>query len=156
MAVQPIPQGYHSVTPYLMTQDASKAIAWYIKAFNAVEKMRMPGPDGKGVMHAEILIGNSHVMLSEEMEGYPSASPQSLGGTTVSLLIYTDHVDHLFQQAIDAGGKVMYPLQDKFWGDRMGTLTDPFGHIWSLGQHIQDLTPEQMIKAAEEEMKKSK
>jgi len=141
--VKPIPDGYHTVTSYLMVRNAAAAIEFYKKAFGAVELMRFPGPDGK-IMHAEVKIGDSPVMLAEEMPDNGFVGPQSLGGAGVSLLLYVDNVDASFAQAVAAGATVRRPVQDQFYGDRSGTLTDPFGHVWSLSTHIEDVSMAEM------------
>lgn len=143
--VKPIPEGYHSVTPYLIINGASDAIDFYKRAFGAIELFRMPQPDGK-VGHAEIKIGNSHVMLADEHPAMGYKSPATLGGSPVSLMIYVEDVDNVFNQAIAAGGKEEKPLQNQFYGDRSGTLTDPFGHVWHISTHIEDVSPEEMDK----------
>jgi PhnB protein len=148
--VKPIPEGYTTVTPSIIVRDAAKAIEFYKKAFGAVEKMRMPGPDGK-IMHAEITIGNSHVMFSEEMMGGKSA--ESLGGCPVSFYLYFENTDAAIKKAIAAGAKETMPAQDMFWGDRFGQVEDPFGIKWSIATHIKDLTHDQMKKGQEEWMK---
>jgi PhnB protein len=145
--VQPIPKGYHVVTPSFVVRGAAEAIEFYKKAFGAKELARMPGPDGK-VMHAEIKIGDSIVMLSDEFPQMGSSSPQTVGGTSSSLLIYTRDVDALFNQAVAAGAKVAMPLSDMFWGDRYGKVVDPFGHQWQLATHKEDVTPKEMAKRA--------
>ena len=153
MAVKPIPDGYHSVTPYLIIKNsASKAIDYYKKAFGATELMRMPGPDGT-IGHAEIKIGDSPIMLADEMESMGFKSPQSYGGTPVSLMIYVKDVDKIFKQAISAGGKEIQPLENKFYGDRSGTLSDPFGHCWTVGTHVEDVAPDEMDRRMKEMMK---
>jgi PhnB protein len=149
--VQPIPKGYHSVTPYLVVDDAAKAIDFYQRAFGAKEIMRMATPNGK-VSHAEIQIGDSMVMLSEEMPGSGAKSPRSLGGSPVGIFLYLENVDSVFNQAKSAGAKVEMPLADMFWGDRYGKLVDPFGHLWSLATHKEDVAPEEMKKRAEKAM----
>ncbi len=141
MAVAPIPAGYHSVTPYLIVDGAAKAIDFYQRAFGATELLRLPGPDGK-LMHAEVKIGDSPVMLADETENY--RGPKALGGTAVSLMIYVTDVDKIFAQALAAGATAQRPVADQFYGDRMGTLTDPFGHVWSIATHVEDLTPEEI------------
>jgi PhnB protein len=151
--VQPIPPGYHSVTPYLVVNDAARAIEFYQRAFGAKEIMRMDGPHGK-IAHAELKIGDSMIMISDEMPGTGCRSPQSLGGSTGGIFLYFDNVDNVFQQATSAGAKVDMPLADQFWGDRYGKLTDPFGHSWSLATHKEDVTPEEMKKRAKEAMAK--
>jgi PhnB protein len=143
--VQPIPSGYHSVTPYLIVRNAAQAIEFYKKAFGAVELMRFPGPDGK-LMHAEVKIGDSPVMLADEMPNEGYVGPQTLGNTSVSLMVYVEDVDTLFAQAIAAGAKAKRPVQDQFYGDRTGTLVDPFGHVWSIGTHKEDLSMEEIEK----------
>ena len=146
---KPIPEGYHSITPYLVVKDAAKAIDFYKRAFNAQEMERMPGPDGKGVMHAELKIGDSRVMLSDEFPGSGCTSPQSLGGTTCQLFLYASDVDAAFQQALSAGATAVMPPADMFWGDRYGKLSDPFGHQWGLATHKEDVAPEDMKKRAD-------
>ncbi len=143
-----IPDGYHTVTPYLVVPDAGKAIEFYKKAFGAEELVRMPGPNGKGVMHAELKVGNSMVMLGDEMPGGGCVSPKTLKGTTMGLHIYVENVDAAWKRAVDAGAQIAMPLMDMFWGDRYGKLTDPFGHSWSLAQHKEDVSPEEMGKRA--------
>lgn len=145
MPVSPIPAGYHSVTPYLICQNAAAALDFYKAVFNAVELMRMPGPDGK-IMHAEIKIGDSLIMLADEFPQMNAKSPQSYGGTPVSLLLYVEKVDDVFAQAIAAGAKEVRPVQDQFYGDRSGMLEDPSGHVWNVATHIEDLTPEQIAE----------
>jgi PhnB protein len=151
--VQPIPPGYHSVTPYLVVNNAARAIEFYQRAFGAKEIMRMDGPPGK-IAHAEIKIGDSMIMLSDEMPGGGVRSPQSLGGTTAGIFLYVENVDSVFNQAASAGAKVDMPLADMFWGDRYGKLTDPFGHSWSLATHKEDVAPEEMKKRAKDAMAK--
>jgi PhnB protein len=151
--VQPIPPGYHSVTPYLVVNNAARAIEFYQRAFGAKEIMRMDGPPGK-IAHAEIKIGDSMIMLSDEMPGGGVRSPQSLGGTTAGTFLYVENVDSVFNQAASAGAKVDMPLADMFWGDRYGKLTDPFGHSWSLATHKEDVAPEEMKKRAKDAMAK--
>ena len=146
---QPIPKGYHSVTPNLVVANAAKAIDFYKKAFGAEEIMRFPGPDGK-IMHAELRIGDSIIMLVDEMPDHNSKGPKAIGGTSVGFFIYGDNVDTAWKRALDAGAKAVVPLADQFWGDRSGSIEDPYGHRWWLAQHIQDLTPEELQKAAEE------
>ncbi len=149
--VKAIPDGYHTVTPHMVIRDVGGAIEFYKKAFGAEELFRMPGPDGQSIMHAEIKIGDSIVMMCEEMpEGGDGKAPQSLSGTCMGLHIYVEDVDKAFQRAIDAGAKPSMPVMDMFWGDRYGKVTDPFGHHWSLATHKQDVTPEQCAKGAEE------
>lgn len=147
--VNPLPKGYHSVTPGLAVRDAAQALEFYKKAFGAKEKFRMPGPDGK-IMHAEIMIGNSHIMVGEEMPEMNHLSPQALNGTPVNLYVYVKNVDKAFDQAVRAGATVVMPVMDAFWGDRHGSLKDPFGHSWGLATHKRDLSPKEIKKAAEE------
>ncbi len=139
-ATKPIPQGYHSVTPYMVIRDAAKAIDFYKKAFGAVEKFRMAGPDGK-IGHAEIQIGDSMIMISDENPQWGTKSPQTLGGTPVGIFLYVPDVDATFKQAISAGAKEVMAVTDQFWGDRYGKVADPFGHAWNLATHKEDLTP---------------
>jgi PhnB protein len=148
--VKPIPPGYTTVTPSMTVKDAPKVIEFLKKAFGATERMRMPGPDGK-IMHAEIQIGNSIIMMNDEVMG--SRSAQTLGGSPVSFYLYFDNADAAFQKAMAAGAKQVFALTDMFWGDRMGTLEDPFGHKWTVAQHVKDVTPEDMKKGQEEFMK---
>jgi PhnB protein len=151
---KPIPEGYHSVTPYLVLDDAAKAIEFYKKAFGAEEKYRLPM--GGKIGHAEIKIGDSFVMLADEFPEMGHLSPKARGGTTVSLLIYLDNVDTAFKQAIDAGATETKALEDQLWGDRMGTLTDPFGHQWSLATHVEDVSEEEIGRRFEEFTAKQK
>jgi PhnB protein len=141
--VQPIPVGYHSVTPYLMVRDAASALAFYRNAFGAQEVMRFDDPNGR-IAHAEVKIGDSHVMLADEVPDQGMVGPQTLGGAGVSLMLYVDDVDATFAQAIAAGATVRRPVADQFYGDRVGTLADPFGHVWSIGTHREDVSVEEM------------
>lgn len=143
MSVQPIPAGYHSITPYLIVHDAAAAIEFYKSAFGATEKTRMNAPDGK-IGHAEVKIGDSYVMLADEHPEMGAISPKTLGGVASSLLIYVEDVDAVFQRAIAAGAKEKRPVQDQFYGDRSGVLEDPFGHTWSIATHKEDLTQEEV------------
>ena len=145
---QAIPKEYHTVTPSLFVVGAAKAIEFYKKALGAEERMRFPGPDG-AIMHAEIKIGDSIIMLADEMPEQGGRGPKSIGGTPVSFFVYRENVDAEWKRALDAGAKVLVPLADQFWGDRTGCLEDPFGHQWWLAQHLQDLTPEEIQKNAE-------
>lgn len=143
-----IPEGYQTLTPMFIFKDARKAIEFYKKAFGAEERFVMPGPDGKGVMHAEITIGTSIIMIGEENPQCTSKSAESMGGSPVSFYIYLENVDKAFQIAIDAGAEIRMPVEDMFWGDRMGTVKDPFGYDWSLASHTNDLTPEEIQEGA--------
>ena len=153
MAVKAKPDGYHSVAPYLIVRGGAAAIDYYKKALGAEELFRMPGPGGT-IGHAEIRIGDSIVMLADEPPGGEWRSPQSLGGSPVGLLIYVEDVDTRFNQALAAGGKVIKPLADQFYGDRSGTLQDPFGHQWTIATHVEDLSPEEMKRRMDEMKKK--
>lgn len=150
--VKPIPEGYHSITPYLAIKDAARAIDFYQRAFGAKEIMRMNTPQGK-VSHAEIKIGDSIIMLSEESLMSDIRAPQSQDASPVSLFLYVEDVDSTFKKALSAGAKERQPLANQFWGDRYGRLTDPFGHSWSLATHIEDVAPEEMSKRAQEAAK---
>jgi PhnB protein len=143
-----IPEGFHTVTPYLVVSDAAGAIDFYKRAFGAEELFRLEGPPGK-IGHAEIKIGDSIIMLADEMGSGDCRSPQSLGGTAVNILLYVKDVDQVFNQAVSAGAKVAMPLDDMFWGDRYGQVTDPFGHSWALATHIEDIPPEELQKRAQ-------
>jgi uncharacterized glyoxalase superfamily protein PhnB len=145
---QSIPKGYHTVTPSLHVAGAAQAIDFYKEALGAEEIMRFPAPDGK-IMHAEIRIGDSILMLGDEMPDRGGRGPKSIGGTPVSFFVYQDDVDRAWKQAVDAGAKPLVPLEDQFWGDRTGCLEDPFGHRWWLAQHIKDVTPDELRKGAE-------
>ena len=143
--VKPIPEGYHAVTPYLIIKGAADALEFYKKAFGATELFRMAQPDGK-IGHAEIQIGDSRIMLADEHPEMKHLSPQTLGGSAVSIMLYVEDVDTVYNQAIAAGGSEQRALEDKFYGDRVGSLVDPFGHIWHVGTHKEDVTPEEMHK----------
>ena len=145
---QGIPKGYHTVTPSLFVAGAAKAIEFYKEALGAEERSRYPAPDGT-IMHAELKIGDSVIMLGDEMPDYGGKGPNSLGGTPVGFFVYQEDVDAGWKRALDAGGTVVMPLEDQFWGDRAGCFKDPFGHQWWLAQHLRDLTPEELNKAAE-------
>ena len=151
--VKPIPDGYHSVTPTLTISGASNAIEFYKKAFDAKEIYRFPGPDGKSIMHAEIRIGDSAIMLCDEMPEMGCLSPKSNGGPSGSIYLYVNDVDSVFSKAISAGAKPMMPIMDGFWGDRMGVLTDPFGHRWAVATRKKDMTSDEIQKAGAEFMK---
>ena len=147
MAVKPIPEGYHSVTPYLIIEGAGEAIEFYKQAFGDEELFRFPTPDGK-VGHAEIKIGNSPIMLADAYPAMGYNSPKSLGGSPVSLMIYIENVDTVFRQAVAAGATVKEAVADKFYGDRSGSLIDPFGHVWHVATHKEDVSIEEMEKRA--------
>jgi PhnB protein len=154
-----IPEGYHSINPYLVVRNAARAIEFYKKAFSAEERFRMHGPDGKIIMHAELKIGDSVFMLTEESPDMKALSPESIGGSPVSLYVYVKDVDAIFNQAVSEGATELKPVKDQFYGDRSGYLRDPFGHLWSIATHIKDLSPDELRKAGEaffEEMSKMK
>lgn len=145
MAVKTTPEGYHSMTPYLTVRGAARAIEFYKRAFGAKERMRMPGAEGK-IGHAELQIGDSIIMLSDESPEMGSRSPETLGGSASSIFLYVENVDAIVARAVEAGAKVAMPVQDMFWGDRFGRVTDPFGHGWGIATHTEDLTPEEIAK----------
>jgi PhnB protein len=152
MATEPVktkPEGMHSVTPHLVCAGASEAIDFYKEAFGATEVSRLPGPDGR-LMHASIRIGDSIIMLVDEMPEWGSLGPLALKGSSVVIHLYVDDVDSFSEQAVTAGAKVVLPVQDMFWGDRYGQLQDPFGHRWSVATHVRDVGPEEMQKAMRE------
>jgi PhnB protein len=153
MAAKPIPDGYHTVTPYLIVRGAAEAIDFYKAAFGATELFRMADPATGKVGHAEIRIGDSHVMLADEHPEMGAAGPQSLGGTSVHLLLYVPDVDARFRQAVAAGGTEVRPVKDQFYGDRSGTLTDPFGHSWTIATHVEDVSSEEMDRRLREMQK---
>jgi PhnB protein len=143
--VKPIPDGYRSVTPYLYIRGAANAIDYYKNVFGAKEHVRMPGPNGR-IMHAELQIGDSMIMLADENLQIDAKSPATLGGVASSLLLYVENVDAVTQRAVTAGAELVRPVQDQFYGDRSGTINDPFGHTWSIATHIEDVSPEEMKK----------
>ena len=145
-AVNPIPNGYHSVTPYLYIDGAAGAIEFYKKAFDATEVLRMAGPDGR-IGHAEIKIGDSYVMLADQNEQIGAYGPKHYGGAPGNLMVYVENVDSVFKKAVDAGATVKRPLADQFYGDRNGSIEDPFGHQWFIATHIRDVSPEEMKEA---------
>lgn len=151
MAVKPIPDGYHTLTPYLTVRNAAKAIEFYKQAFGATERGVMKGPDGK-VMHAELLIGDSIVMLADEMPDFGALSPESVGGSSSGLHIYLNNVDEAFARAVKAGAQTEMPVSDQFWGDRYGKLKDPFGHKWSIATHVKDMSADEMKRSMDEAM----
>lgn len=150
-AKSPIPEGYHSITPYLTVDGGARAIDWYKKVLGAEERMRMPAPDGK-IGHAELVIGGSCIMLADEFPDMGAKSPSSFGGTPVGLMLYVKDCDAVFKRAVDAGAKIDRPVEDKFYGDRSGSIVDPFGHKWTIGTHIEDLTPQEMEERAKKAM----
>jgi PhnB protein len=152
MAVQPIPDGYGSVTPYLIVNGASRALEYYKMAFGAQELMRFDGPGGT-VAHAEFQIGNSRIMIADESPQMGQQSPQSLGGSGTGLMLYVDDVDSTFERAITGGATVMKNVADQFYGDRSGSLTDPFGHVWTIATHVEDVSEEEMQRRMEAAMR---
>ena len=152
-AVKPIPDGYHSVTPYLIFSGAGEAIAFYKRALGAEEVMRMDAPGGR-IGHAEIKIGGDHVMLADEYPEQGHRSPQSLGGSPVRIHLYVEDVDAVASRAVEAGAKMLIPVADQFYGDRSGRIEDPFGHIWIISTHKEDVTPAEMQKRMEAYSKK--
>jgi PhnB protein len=151
MPPKPIPEGYHTVTPYLAVEDAAKAIEYYKRAFGAKERVKMEAPDGK-IGHAELEIGDSLVMLSDPFPQGSTKPPKELGGTSASVFLYVEDVDSVVQDAVDAGATVAMPVENQFWGDRFGTVTDPFGHLWSIATHVEDVPPEEMAERAKAAM----
>ena len=146
--VKPIPDNYHRITPYLIVDGAAKAIEFYERAFGATELMRMPAPGDK-IGHAEIKVGDSVVMLADPIAEMGHKSPKALGGSPVTLLIYVEDADATVAGAVAAGAKVTRPLENQFWGDRMGDVTDPFGHKWHVATHVEDVSPEEMQRRME-------
>ena len=151
MAVKPIPEGYHTVTPYLAVGDAAEAIEYYKKAFGAKERVRMEAPGGT-IGHAELEIGDSLVMLSDALPQFSTRPPKELGGTSVSVFMYVEDVDAIVKQAVDAGATITMEVADQFWGDRFGSVQDPFGHLWSIATHVEDVPPEEMAERAKAAM----
>ena len=148
-SIKPIPDGYHTLTPHLVVKDASNAIEFYKKAFGAKEIRRVPGPDGKSLIHAELQVGDSRLLLVDEFPEMNCRGPKSIGGSPVTIHMFVDDVDAAFDKAVEAGAEVTMPLADMFWGDRYGILTDPFGHSWSIATHQEDVTPEEIGKRAQ-------
>ena len=151
MPAKAIPEGYHSITPYLAVDDASGAIEFYKRAFGAEERSRMPMPDGK-VAHAELAIGDTLIMLSDPFDQGQVKNPKAIGGTTVGIFLYTDDVDETYKQALDAGATSNAEPEDMFWGDRFARVTDPYGHSWQLATHVEDVEPEEMERRSREAM----
>ena len=147
--VKPIPEGYHSITPYLIVNGAAKAIDFYQQVFGATEVMRMADPKDDKIGHAELAFGDSKIMLADEHPEMNFRGPEALGGSPVSILLYVDDVDATAKRAVAAGAQELRPVADQFYGDRMGTFRDPFGHVWSIATHIEDVSPEEMAKRAE-------
>jgi uncharacterized glyoxalase superfamily protein PhnB len=153
--VKAIPGGFHSLTPVFVFKDSRRAIDFYKRAFGADEHFAMPGPDGKGVMHAEVQIGDSVFMVSDENPQQPCKSAETMGGSPINFYLYVENVDAAFRRAVEAGATVQMEVQEMFWGDRMGSLKDPFGYSWMIATHTRDLTPEEIdegAKAAFEQM----
>jgi PhnB protein len=151
MATKPIPEGYHTITPYLAVDDAAEAIEYYKEAFGAKERVRMDAPEGK-IGHAELEIGDSLVMLSDPFPQAATRSPKELGGSSVSVHMYVEDVDAVVKKAVDAGATITMEVADQFWGDRLGSVKDPFGHLWSIATHVEDVPPEEMAERAKAAM----
>ena len=147
MAVKPIPDGYHSITPYLIVEGAARALEFYKTAFGALEKFRMPGPDGR-IGHAEMRVGDSVIMLADGNPSIGAKGPKAYGGSPVSLMVYVEDVDKIFAQAVAAGATVERPLANQFYGDRTGGIVDPFGHKWYLATHVEDVAPDELERRA--------
>jgi PhnB protein len=147
--VPPVPDGYHSVTPYLIIDGASRAIDFYTTTLGATEVMRVPGPNGK-IGHAEIRIGDSHIMLADEHPEMGYRGPKALGGSPVTIALYVEDVDRTVDGAVKAGAKLVRPVENQFYGDRSGTIEDPFGHVWHVATHVEDVAPEEMARRADE------
>lgn len=145
MPVNAIPTGYHSITPYLIIDGASAAIDFYKKAFGATELFRMPDESGKRIRHAELKIGDSPIMLADEFPEMGYRNPKALGGTPVSLMLYVEDVDKVIPRAVSNGAKIVQPIKDQFYGDRSGTIHDPFGHVWTVATHIKDVSSEELM-----------
>ncbi|MDB6043144.1 MAG: Glyoxalase/bleomycin resistance protein/dioxygenase [Gammaproteobacteria bacterium] len=154
MATKPIPDGYHTATPYLIVNGAAEAIEFYKRAFGATELLRMTDPQGR-IGHAEIRVGDSVIMLADEHPDMGYRGPRSMGGSSVSILLYVDDVDTIFDRALSAGATVQRPIANQFYGDRSGKLEDPFGHVWSIATHVEDVPPEEMRRRAEAAMRSS-
>lgn len=150
--VKPIPDGYHAITPYLSIRGAAQAIEYYKKAFGARERLRMSAPDGK-IGHAELVLGDSVIMLADEYPDMGFLGPQSRGGSSVNMYFYVKDVDAVVEKAVVAGGKLMRPVKDQFYGDRSGTVEDPYGHVWNISTHKEELSKAELRRRAEEAMK---
>jgi PhnB protein len=151
MPPKPVPEGYHTLTPYLAVDDASEAIEYYKEAFGAKERVRMDTPDGK-IGHAELEIGDALLMLSDPFPQASTKPPKEIGGTSASVFMYVEDVDAVVKKAVEAGASVTMEVADQFWGDRFGTVTDPFGHVWSIATHVEDVPPEEMAERAKTAM----
>ena len=151
MGVKPIPDGYEAATPYLAVEDAAAAIEFYKEAFGATERVLMHGPDGK-IGHAELAIGDALIMLADPFPGSSTTAPKKLGGTSASVFLYVEDVDSVVNRAVKAGAQVTQEVDDMFWGDRFGSVKDPFGHVWSIATHVKDLTPEEIAEGAKQAM----
>ena len=151
MSVQPVPEGYNTLSPALAVENAAEAIEFYKRAFGATERFRMEGPGGT-IAHAELEIGDSVVMLADPFAISTVRPPKEIGGTTVSIFVYTEDVDAFVQRAVDAGATVVMAVADQFWGDRYGTISDPFGHHWAVATHVEDVSPEEMARRGEQAM----
>jgi len=151
MPVKPIPEGYHSVTPYLIVDDATRALEFYKRAFGAVEKFRMPAPGGR-IGHAEITIGDSTVMLADENPSMDARSARTIGGSPMFLMIYIEDVDKMVAQAVAAGGTLKRPVANQFYGDRTGSVEDPFGYLWYLATHVEDVPPDELERRSAKAM----
>jgi PhnB protein len=154
MATQPIPEGYHTLSPYLAVDDAARAIEYYAEAFGAKEVVRMDAPGGT-IAHAELEMGDSRIMLADPFPQGTTRPPKELGGTSVSVFMYVEDVDAVVKRAVDAGATIAMEPADQFWGDRFGVVTDPFGHVWSLATHVEDVPPEEMAERARAAMSAS-
>lgn len=150
MGVKPIPEGFNTVSTYLIVKDAEKAMAFYEKAFGAKPGVRLAGPGGQGTMHAEVIIGNSTVMLTDESPQWEMKSPETLGGAAASLHVYVEDVDAMFDRAVAAGCTVVAPIMDAFWGDRYGKVVDPFGHQWGIATHKEELSEDEIARRGQE------
>ena len=146
--VKPIPENYHRVTPYLIVDGAAEAIDFYSRVFGATESMRMPAPGNK-IGHAEIKVGDSVIMLADGVAEMGHKSPKTLGGSPVSLLLYVEDADTTVKRAVENGAKLSRPVEDQFYGDRLGTVEDPFGHVWHVATHVEDVSPEEMKRRVE-------
>lgn len=146
--VKPIPDGYHAITPYLIISGAAAAIDFYKRAFGATEVLRMPDPSGQKIGHAELKIGDASFMLADEYPDMGHRSPATLGGTPVSMLVYVENVDQVVAQALAAGATELRPVADQFYGDRVGMVADPFGHVWSIATHVEDVPSDELLLRA--------